>query len=486
MPIQAAIKNIQNIMRKDAGVDGDAQRLSQLVWMLFLKIIDDAEKNQELIDPNYKSPIPKKLRWRNWAENPEGITGDELLEFINNDLFKSLKSLSIDPEQNPRGFLVREVFEGAFNYMKDGTLIRQVINKLNEIDFNKKDDRHHFNEVYEHMLKSLQSAGNAGEFYTPRPLTEFVVEMVAPKLGEKVLDPACGTGGFLIDTLQYITEHEVKNQTDKKLLEESVRGVELKSLPYLLATTNMILHGIEVPNNIKHDDSLSRPLRDIGPKDRVDVIVANPPFGGAVKDGVEKNFPSEFHTKDTALLFLVLFIHLLKPNGRAGIVLPDGVLFGEGVATAVKKKLLSECNVHTIVRLPQGVFNPYAGVNTNLVFFEKGQPTKEIWYYQLPLPEGLKQYTKNRGITNEEFNPVREWLASAKPYGGDGWNNRVENDFAWKVPISEIESRNYNLDFKNPNGESAIEHVCPREIVEKIFSKEERIKDVLEKIKKSI
>lgn len=474
MSLQATVKHIQNIMRKDAGVDGDAQRLSQLVWMLFLKIIDDAERNQELIEPKYKSPIPEKFRWRNWAEDPEGITGDELLDFVN-ELFKTLKGLSVDPEKNPRGFLVHEVFEGAFNYMKDGTLIRQVINKLNEIDFNKKDDRHHFNEVYEHMLKELQSAGNAGEFYTPRPLTKFVVEMVAPKLRESVLDPACGTGGFLVNTLEYVREHQVKAAADERKLQKDVRGVELKSLPYLLAITNMILHGVEVPQNIKHDDTLSRPLRDIGPKDRVDVIVANPPFGGTVKDGVEKNFPTEFRTKDTALLFLVLFAHLLKPNGRAGVVLPDGVLFGEGVASAVKKKLLSECNVHTIVRLPQGVFNPYAGVNTNLVFFEKGSPTKEIWYYQLPLPEGLKQYTKNRGITYEEFSPVRKW-----------WKKRVTNEKAWKVSIDQIMERNYNLDFKNPNGSTKVEHKDPVEIISIIEDSEKQIANLLGQIKKNV
>lgn len=471
MTLQLAVKNIQNIMRKDAGVDGDAQRLSQLVWLLFLKIIDDAEKNQELINPKYHSPIPEKLRWRNWAQDPEGITGDELLDFVNEKLFKTLKGLSVDPEQNPRGFLIREVFEGSYNYMKDGTLIRQVINKLNEVNFNNKEDRHHFNEVYEHMLKQLQSAGNAGEFYTPRPLTQFIVDMVAPKLGESVLDPSCGTGGFLVNTLEYVRKNDVKKQSDEKQLQESVHGVELKPLPYLLAITNMVLHGVDVPNNIKHDDSLSRSLRDIGPKDRVDVIVANPPFGGVVKDGVEKNFPSEFRTKDTALLFLVLFIHLLKPNGRAGIVLPDGVLFGEGVDTAVKKKLLSECNVHTIVRLPQGVFNPYAGVITNLVFFQKGTPTKEIWYYQLPLPEGLKQYTKNRGITHEEFDPVREWN-----------KNRVENDNAWKVTIEEIEARNYNLDFKNPNDKEDIEHKNPYEIIKDISEKETDILKILSSI----
>ncbi len=489
MPLQSAIKSIQNIMRKDAGVDGDAQRLSQLVWMLFLKIIDDAEKNQEMIDPNFNSPIPAKFRWRNWAADPEGITGDELLEFIN-DLFKTLKDLPVNADKSNREFIIREVFEGIYNYMKDGTLMRQVVNRLNEVDFNDKDDRHHFNEVYEQMLKSLQSAGNAGEFYTPRPLTEFVVEMVAPRLGETIFDPACGTGGFLVNALQHIRKNEVKTQEDEKKLEKSIRGVELKPLPYLLATTNLILHDVEVPDNIEHGDSLSRPLRDIGPQDRVDVIVANPPFGGAVKDGVEKNFPSEFHTKDTALLFLVLFIHLLKPTlpgrqagGRAGIVLPDGVLFGEGVATAVKKKLLSECNVHTIVRLPQGVFNPYAGVNTNLVFFEKGMPTKEIWYYQLPLPEGLKQYTKNRGITHEEFNPVREWLAHRSFSEGGGKDNRDQNDFAWKIPIAEIESRNYNLDFKNPNGGAKVEHSDPEETLNCILNTEREIMKISEEIK---
>lgn len=474
MSLQAAIKSIQNIMRKDAGVDGDAQRLSQLVWLLFLKIIDDAEKNQELIDPNFKSPIPEKFRWRNWAANAEGITGDQLLEFID-DLFKTLKGLPINVERNNREFIIREVFEGMYNYMKDGTLMRQVINKLNEVDFNNKDDRHHFNEVYEQMLKSLQSASNAGEFYTPRPLTEFVVEMVAPKLGELILDPACGTGGFLVNALQYVRKNEVKTQSDEKILEKSIHGTELKPLPYLLATTNLILHDVEVPDNINHGDSLSRPLRDIGPGERVDAIVANPPFGGAVKDGVEKNFPAEFRTKDTALLFLVLFIHLLKPNGRAGIVLPDGVLFGKGVATAVKKKLLTDCNVHTIVRLPQGVFNPYAGVNTNLIFFEKSKPTKEIWYYQLPLPEGLKQYTKNRGITSEEFNPVREWT-----------KHRIENENAWKISIEEIEKRNYNLDFKNPKSGTDIVPRNPDEIITKIIDLEADIAVIIQDLTKQI
>ena len=477
--IQSVIKNIQDIMRKDAGVDGDAQRLSQLVWMLFLKIFDDQEKERELINPKYKSPLPEELRWRNWAADPEGMTGDGLLEFVNNKLFKRLKDLSFDESEDPRAFIVREVFADSYNYMKSGTLIRQVINKINEIDFNKADDRHAFNDLYEHLLKELQSAGNAGEYYTPRPLTRFVVEMVSPQLGEKVLDPACGTGGFLIDALEYIRQHEVKTMADEKKLQGQIHGVELKSLPYLLATTNMILHGVDTPKNLRHGDMLSQPLREYGPKDRVDVIVANPPFGADVKDGVEKNFPAEFRTRETADLFLVLFIHLLKPNGRAGIVLPDGSLFGEGVKTAIKRKLLEECNVHTIVRLPQGVFNPYAGVNTNLIFFTKGEPTKEIWYYQLPLPESVKQYTKNRGITHEEFDLARRSLG----VGGAGPKVRKENKNMWKGSIQQIQERNYNLDFKNPNGKSATVHKSPKELVGEIEKKEERITGILSDIK---
>jgi type I restriction enzyme M protein len=289
------------------------------------------------------------------------------------------------------------------------------------------------------------------------------------------LDPACGTGGFLIDTIEYIRKNEIKNQSDERKLQNQIHGVELKPLPHLLAITNMILHGVDTPKHLRRGDMLSQPLREYGPKDRVDVIVANPPFGGAVKDGVEKNFPAEFRTKETADLFLVLFMHLLKPNGRAGIVLPDGSLFGEGVKTAIKKKLLEECNVHTIVRLPQGVFNPYAGVNTNLIFFTKGEPTKEIWYYQLPLPEGMKQYTKNRGITHEEFDIIRKW-----------WKNRKPNENSWRITIKEIQERNYNLDFKNPNDGAKVGHADPKKVLENIAIVENDIAEILEKIKKDI
>ncbi len=470
MPVQSVIKNIQNIMRQDPGVDGDAQRISQLVWMIFLKIFDDKEKEYEILGKNYKSPISGELRWRNWAANAEGMTGDELLDFVNNKLFKGLKNISSTGDS--RGLIVRQVFEDAYNYMKSGTLIRQVVNKINEIDFNRKEDRHLFNDLYEHILKELQSAGNAGEYYTPRPLTQFIVEMVAPKLGEKILDPACGTGGFLVNVIEYIREREVKTPKDEKKLQDSLSGVEVKPLPHLLAITNLILHNIEMPRQIRRTDMLARPLREYGPKDRVDVVVTNPPFGGVVAQGTEANFPAEFRTRETADLFLVLIMHLLKDGGRAGIVLPDGSLFGEGVKAKIKQKLLEECNLHTIVRLPQGVFNPYAGVNTNLVFFEKGKPTKEMWYYQLPLSEGMKQYTKNRGITFAEFEPVKKW-----------WDKRKVNGNAWKISIDQIRKRNYNLDFKNPNGAGEKEQKDPKELLDEIAEKENGINKLIGEIK---
>ena len=459
-------------MRKDAGVDGDAQRLSQLVWILFLKIFDDREKSHELIDPAYKSPIPEELRWRNWASDPEGITGEELSEFIDKELFPKLKALSVRDENSPAG-IVRNVFADSYNYMKNGTLIRQVINKISDINFNKKDDRHQFGDIYEGLLKDLQSAGNAGEFYTPRPLTKFLVEMIDPKLGEKVLDPACGTGGFLINALEHVrASGEVKTAEDEQLLQKSIHGIELKQMPHALAVTNFMLHDVENPTTIRHDDMLAaKALTEYGPSDRVDVVVANPPFGGVVADGVEKNFPTKYRTKATELLFLVLIAHILKDGGRAGLVLPDGTLFSEGVATEIKKHLLETCNLHTIVRLPQGVFNPYAGVNTNLLFFTKGEPTKETWYYHMPLPEGMKQYTKGKPIKHDEFDVVREW-----------WNKREENEFAHKVSIEQIHERNYNLDFKNPNGGSDVEQLSSKELKEKILKFERNIEELLKSL----
>ena len=439
MAIGTTVKTIQDIMRKDAGVDGDAQRISQLVWMIFLKVFDDREAQSELLDDNYKSPVPTRLRWRSWAKNAEGVTGEPLLDFVNNDLFKRLKELPATGKNAVLAGVIRAVFEDAYNYMKSGHLMRQVINKLNEIDFNRASDRHEFGDIYEKILSDLQSAGNAGEYYTPRAVTQFIVDQVDPQLGEKIFDPACGTGGFLTCAIEHIRTNYIKSARDEEKLQANVFGVEKKPLPHLLCVTNMMFHGIDVPSNIRHDNTLARPLRDYGPKDRVDVIITNPPFGGVEEDGIENNFPAVFRTRETADLFLMLLMTLLKPGGRAALVLPDGTLFGEGVKTRIKEKLLEDCNLHTIVRLPKGVFSPYTGIKTNLLFFEKGTPTKDIWYYEHPYPSGAKSYSKTKPLRIEEFAPEKKW-----------WGKRRENDQAWKVSIADIKARGYNLDIKNP------------------------------------
>lgn len=453
--VSGIIKSIQDIMRKDVGVDGDAQRISQLVWLFFLKIVDDREEELELTEDDYKSPIPELLRWRNWAKDSEGMTGEALMDFVNLQLFPTLKNkLKIDGDEGRRALVIKNVFEDAYNYMKSGTLLRQVINKICEIDFNASGDRHTFGSIYEQILKDLQSAGNAGEFYTPRAVTTFIVNRIAPKLGETVLDPACGTGGFLSNIIEYKREHFVRSPADEALLQQTVFGVEKKALPHMLCTTNMILHGIDVPINIKHDNTLARPLRDYGPGDRVNVIVTNPPFGGMEEDGIENNFPSTFRTRETADLFLTLIIHLLKTDGRAAVVLPDGFLFGEGIKSRIKEKLLTECNLHTIVRLPNGVFNPYTGIKTNILFFTKGKPTETVWYYEHPYPEGVVNYNKTRPMRFEEFGPEIAWWGSEE----EGFVTRTETAQAWKVSAQEIADRAYNLDIKNPYAAEQISH----------------------------
>jgi len=458
-------------MRKDVGVDGDAQRISQLGWILFLKIFDDHEEELELLRDNYRSPLPEKLRWRNWAANPEGTTGEELYDFVNNDLFRTLKNL---PPSTPRASVVRATFEDAYNYMKSGTLLRQVINKINEVNFNSAKDRHLFGDMYEQILRDLQSAGNAGEYYTPRAVTQFMVDRVDPKLGEKILDPACGTGGFLTGSIEHIRKNYVKTVDDEELLQQSIHGVEKKPLPHLLCVTNMLLHNIEVPSRIRHDNTLSRPLRDYGPKDRVDVIMTNPPFGGMEEDGIEQNFPSTVRTKETADLFLVLIAHLLKDGGRGAIVLPDGTLFGEGVKTRIKEELLEKCNLHTIVRLPNGVFSPYTGIKTNLLFFTKGEPTKEIWYYEHPYPPGVKNYNKTRPIHISEFEAEKKW-----------WKKRKENEQAWRVTIDQIKAGGYNLDMKNPHQVDDVQR-DPAELLAEYQKLLSAVADTREKLKREL
>ncbi|MEZ9257079.1 restriction endonuclease subunit M [Vibrio splendidus] len=477
MSISSVIKSIQDIMRKDAGVDGDAQRLGQMSWLLFLKVFDAQEEELELELDDYKSPIPEQYLWRNWAQGAEGITGEALLEFVNDDLFYKLKNLTAPVDLNPRGFVVKEAFSDAFNYMKNGTLLRQVINKLNEIDFTDSSERHLFGDIYEQILKDLQSAGNAGEFYTPRAVTRFIVNRLDPKLGEAIMDPATGTGGFLACSFDHVKDNYVKTAADHQTLQKQIHGVEKKQLPHLLCITNMMLHGIEVPVQIKHGNTLNKPLSSWD--SNINVIATNPPFGGTEEDGIEKNFPAEMQTRETADLFLQLIIEVLdENNGRAGVVLPDGTLFGEGVKTKIKKMLTEECNLHTIVRLPNGVFNPYTGIKTNILFFTKGKPTKDVWFYEHPYPEGVKNYSKTKPMKFEEFQQEIDWWGNEE----DGFASRVENNHAWKVPIADIIERNFNLDIKNPYQGEVISH-DPQELLASYQQQQQEISQLRNQLK---
>lgn len=438
--VGAVISSIRNIMRQDRGISGDAQRLEQLGWMLFLKIIDDKDQELEIIKDNYVSVIPEKYQWRNWATDPEGMTGDELLDFIdsnaqnNKGLFATLRDLNV-PNHRKRATIVREVFDGSNNYMKSGYEMRKVINKLNEVDFNNSDDKHIFGDIYESILVELRDAGNKGEYYTPRAVTQLMTQMTDPKLSEKVLDPASGTGGFLTATIDHVREKYVNTVDDEHILQKSITGWELKPVAYVLGLTNLILHEMDVPD-YHYMDSLKKEYNSIGSKDQVDVILANPPFGASIADGVETNFPATYRCKESADLFLILMLQLLKHNGRCAIVLPDGSITGDGVKARIREKLLTDCNLHTIVRLPQSTFFP-ATVSTNLLFFEKGSKTKDIWYYEHKLPEGQKSYSKTKPIQYKEFEPLVEW-----------WSNRKENDQAWKVSVKDL--KDWDLDIKNP------------------------------------
>jgi type I restriction enzyme M protein len=463
-------------MWQDTGLNGDAQRIEQLGWMLFLKIFSDKDKELELLGDDYISPIPDKFHWvkekGNWAGDDEGMTGDELLEFVDRQLFPALRNLDLSTG-NKRAIIVREVFEGNNNYMKSGINIRKVLNKLNEIDFNVAKDRHAFGELYETILKELQSAGKSGEFYTPRAITQFITETINPQVGERILDPACGTGGYLTCAIEHLKK-QAKNVEERKSIEQNIAGWEYKPLPYLLATTNLILHDIEVPN-IRFGDALDQPLSNFTEKDRVKVILANPPFGGIVANSNETNFPLTYRTKESADLFLILIIHLLKKGGRAGIVLPDGSLTGDGVKQRVRQKLLEDCNLHTVIRLPTSVFQPYATVPTNLLFFDKGTPTKEVWYYEHKMPEGYKAYNKTRPIQLKEFDPIKAW-----------WSNRQESDIAWKVDINTIIERGYDLDIKNQTKKEEAHDYNSEELLELLEHSMNASKKLLDQLRGAI
>lgn len=467
------IKTLQNIMRKDTGVNGDAQRIEQLGWMITLKILDDKDAELELLQDRYVSPIPTPLQWRHWAADPEGMTGDELKAFIDQELFPGLKDLDVSTG-NQRVLIIREIFEGTNNYMKKGTIIRQVLNQLNLIDFNVSEDRHLFGDIYESILRDLQSAGNYGEFYTPRAITEVMTDLINPRLGEKVLDPACGTGGFLTSAIENIRRQDVKTAEDLKVLEETIHGMEFKPLPFMLCVTNLILHDIEVPR-VDYTDSLNREYTSIGASQRVDVILANPPFGASVTDGVETNFPLSYRTTESADLFLLLMIRSLKEGGRAAIVLPDGSLTGDGVKARIRGHWLETCNLHTVVRLPNSVFQPYASVATNLLFFTKGQPTQEVWYWEHRLPEGIKAYSKTKPIQKSEFDGLKAW-----------WNDRTEGDQAWKVSIDTLKQNGFNLDVKNPHIKAVEASHSSQELLAMLHDSLRRSDALLDQLKKEL
>ena len=475
MSVSTLVKSIQNIMRQDVGVDGDAQRISQLCWMFFLKIIDDQDQELEVLKDGYRSPVPDPLQWRSWAADPEGITGEELLDFVNSDLFPQLKELP--SRAGPRANVVRDVFEDAYNYMKSGQLMRQVVNKINGIDFNTLAARRHFGDIYEQILNNLQSAGNAGEYYTPRAVTSFMARMIDPKPGETLFDPACGTGGFLTCAISHMRERYVKRPEDEARMQASLRAVEKKPLPHMLAVTNMLLHGIEDPSFLRHDNTLARPYISWGRNERVDIVLTNPPFGGKEEDGIESNFPKHLQTRETADLFLALIIRLLKPGGRAAVVLPDGSLFGEGVKTRLKEHLMEQCNLHTIVRLPNSVFRPYASIGTNLLFFEKGEPTKEVWFWEHLVPEGQKAYSMTRPIWLEHLEDCATW------WGGAERTGRAEGDRAWKVTAEEIAARGYNLDIKNPHTEEE-DYGDPEMLLKELTSAEAKVMSVRDQLKR--
>ncbi|MBN4060711.1 N-6 DNA methylase [bacterium AH-315-I20] len=470
--ISGIVKSARKIMRQDVGTGSDELRILQLGWMLFLKIFSDKDKELELIQDDYTSPIPEALHWDAWAGDDEGMTGDELLDFVDNKLFKTLSEIDLSTG-NKRALLVHEVFANNYNYMKSGIHLRQVINKLNEIDFNNSKDKHLFGEIYENFLGELQSAGTLGEFYTPRAITQLLTELTDPKPHEKVLDPACGTGGYLTAALEHL-KAKATTVAEREAIQTNVMGWEYKPLPYLLGNTNLILHDINLPN-IQYGDSLAKPLTEYGQKDRVDVILANPPFGGVVSNNNESNFPQTYRTKESADLFLILMIHLLKVGGRAAIVLPDGSLTGDGVKQRIREKLLKDCNLHTIIRLPNSVFQPYASVATNLLFFTKGEPTKEIWYYEHKLPESYKAYSKTKPIQVAEFDGLKQW-----------WNNREENDQAWKVDIKTIETNGYSLDIKNPHQPEEEKQYTSTELLDMLHQSFEKGDSLLAQLRKEL
>jgi len=490
--LSSIIKSVRDIMRKDKGLSGDADRLPMLTWMMFLKFLDDLELEGELEarleNKTYRPLLEPPYRWRDWVSGAV-LSGDDLMGFINLEkatlpdgsegpgLFSYLRSLE-GSGPGDRRTVVSTVFRGLSNRMTSGYLLREVLDKLSGLDFASSEQTHTLGGLYETLLKEMRdSAGDAGEFYTPRAVVRFMVQALDPRLGESVLDPACGTGGFLVEAFEHLSL-QVSTLEDRQTLQQrSILGGEAKPLPYLLAQMNLTLHGLEAPR-IDPGNSLRFKLSELGDPDRVDVILANPPFGGEEEKGIQGNFSSDKQTGETALLFMQLIMRKLRRKtltqrgGRAGVVVPNGFLFSDLVGARIKKELFEDFNLHTIVRLPNGVFAPYTSIPTNLLFFQKGDPTEEVWYYEQPLPEGRKNYTKTQPLQFEEFAPLLEW-----------WQSREENERAWKVSARAISSNNYNLDIKNPSAAQDLEHLPPELLLEGILEKERRILELLGELK---
>jgi len=475
------VKSARDIMRKDAGLNGDLDRIPQLSWIMFLKCFDDMEQRREVTEKKYRPAIESPYRWRDWAGDPDkGQTGEALLKFVNDQLFPYLRGLVGTGAGDARDVLAA-VFKETFNRTLSGYLLRDVVNLVNRINFNSSDDIHTLGHLYESMLREMRdAAGDSGEFYTPRPVIRFIVQQVNPRLGETVLDPAAGTGGFLVEAYEHL-KTQVRSVEDRRCLqEETLFGVDKKPMPYLLGMMNLLLHGLDRPNLVR-DNALSHPLTQITDSARYNVIMTNPPFGGEEEKGIQDNFPEATRASETALLFLQFIMRSLKRRGRCGMVVPNGVLFGDGVCARIKKDLLENFNLHTIVRLPNGVFAPYTSIPTNLLFFDKTGPTGEIWFYEHPLPEGRKQYTKTQPLQFEEFTLCQAW-----------WSNRHENDRAWKVRVEDIlkteaEGRPaINLDLKNPRGQQDFEHMPPEQLVDDVLDKERRIANLLTEIRQAL
>lgn len=437
------VKRLRDIMRNDAGINGDAQRIEQIAWMLFLKVYDAKEQDWEWDDGDYQSIIPQECRWQNWAHDDKSgtaLTGDKLLDFVNNTLFPTLKRLPVDASTPIKKAIVQTTFADANQYMKDGVLLRQVLNVIDDLDFSDYEESHAFGEIYETILKELQSAGSAGEFYTPRAVTDFMAQAIRPQIGETMADFACGTGGFMVSWLKELHK-QVKTTEDEEAYSRSIYGIEKKQFPYMLCVTNLLLHGLDVPR-VYHDNTLLHDVLDYTQDDRVDVILMNPPYGGNEKADVKNHFPTDLASSETADLFMSVIMYRLKQNGRAAVILPDGFLFGtDNAKVNIKKKLLREFNLHTIIRLPGSVFSPYTSITTNILFFDNTHPTQETWFYRMDMPEGYKHFSKTKPIKLEHCAPVLEWWNDRQELTQDGF------DKAKKFTVQQLtEELGYNLD----------------------------------------